>query len=244
MKYFESPTYGKITTKLYGNDLKQLGMATMNQLQILCDTLLQNDCKRFLDLGCSCGQITKWLSEQLSSEAIGVDIDTDALSYANKTNDKASIQYKHINFNELNFPPRSFDAIISIDTLYFCNSIIDIENILTNCLQLLSKNGILAVYWENCPLQLFQNQTNHPFDTPIGQWALKHNIDFTPIDFSKNVLPFWDTWELFEKNKEKLIEEIGVEFYDEMKHEWTLVNKFHKENPNAIGKWLYIIKAN
>ncbi len=239
MRTFESPAYSKVNAQVFGEDLKQMGMATIKQVEKLALILPKGG--KLLDLGCGAGQITKWFAEKLQCEAVGIDLDDEAISYATAHNANAKIEYKKMDFLDINLPNNDFSIVLSIDTLYFCKSIDNIHKVLSRCIELLSDNGIIAVFWENCPATIYENKTNTPQGTPIGKWANEMGYRFETIDFSSELMDFWKSWRYFEDSKDELIAEIGEAAFAESEQEFKFMISYFEKNPNYIGRWLFLI---
>lgn len=64
-----------------------------------------------LDIGCSTGIITSYLSPYFK-KTVGVDVDKDAISFAQKTYQNGNLTFKVEDGGNLTFPANSFDIVI------------------------------------------------------------------------------------------------------------------------------------
>ena len=82
---------------------------------------------RALELGCGNGAMADYIAEHSGAHLTGIDYIPEAIRQANqRTRGRGKrLAFKVMDIGALNFPPESFDTIISIDTLYFTEIIID-----------------------------------------------------------------------------------------------------------------------
>ena len=79
MQYYESPAYGEWCKRIYGKDLKQMGMVTADELGLFYREVDLAPGSHILDIGCGPGYISAAVAEHFSSRVTGVDIDEGAV---------------------------------------------------------------------------------------------------------------------------------------------------------------------
>ncbi len=70
-----------------------------------------------MDIACGVGYGTRYLAEKGAKKVFGVDLDTDALKFADNQYNFPNIQYVHGNGLRLPFEDDSIDTIISFETI-------------------------------------------------------------------------------------------------------------------------------
>lgn len=109
-----------------------------------------------LDIGCGNGATAIWLVQNFGCRVCGIDIVDSHLEKANwgveKYGLKDKIELFHIDATQMEFPPASFDYIISVEALYHID---EKEKVLRGAHRSLKKEGrlILAEFalLEKCP---------------------------------------------------------------------------------------------
>jgi cyclopropane fatty-acyl-phospholipid synthase-like methyltransferase len=142
----ESAANAAYCTRVYGRNLCQHGFAEMTHLDHLIEVSGINSDTRVLDLGCGNGMIAEYISDQTGAHITGIDFVPRAVQDAlERTSTKRKrLDYRVMDMARLEFPPASFDVILSIDTLYFTN----IVETLRGCLPLLRENGRIAAFFD------------------------------------------------------------------------------------------------
>ena len=79
-----------------------------------------------LDVGCSIGYLTTWIARNFDKAIIhGIDNSINSIHYANKMKNKMKIDNVHfqaMDFSNMKFPNKSFDAIIDTQSIYYSNN--------------------------------------------------------------------------------------------------------------------------
>ena len=179
-----SHAYQQFCEQVYGHFLCQTNFSDMEQVAKLIEVLQLAPGQQALDIGCGIGLITEYLSDQTGASFTGIDYSPTAIRQATqRTAAKCNrLTFRELNMDSLDFPDCSFDAIVSIDTLYMPN---DLDATLKRLMGMLKPSGKLAVYW----LQMLWDarmscDTLLASNTPIAQ-ALQHNgLAFQVWDFS------------------------------------------------------------
>jgi cyclopropane fatty-acyl-phospholipid synthase-like methyltransferase len=142
-----SPAYAEFCRRAYGASFAQHGFADLAQLDCLLENLHLRPGDRVLDLGCGDGSMAEHISDVTGAHLTGVDFIAEAIRQARSRScakrDRLDFQVGYM--DRLDFAPASFDAVISVDTIYFC----PYEATLRGLVDVLKPGGQLGVfYWE------------------------------------------------------------------------------------------------
>lgn len=242
MQYYESPIYGEWCKRVYGKDFKQMGMVTLDELELLFRELDVSPESNILDIGCGPGYLSAAVAEHFRSRVTGIDLDKGSISHARRTFfDHPSVNFQRSDGNKLSFAASSFDVIYFFDTLYFTGSIEKLRTLLDTCLILLKPDGKLVVFWSNHPATWFGIQEPTADTTYVGIWGRDNNIPFKSVDLTRAYRMFWPKAmdELVTMTSE-LRNEIP-ETYNTLLDECTRFSKLCKKgDTGGMFRWLYI----
>jgi SAM-dependent methyltransferase len=90
--------------------------------------------KRVLDLGCGFGWHCIYAMEHGAASAVGVDISEKMLAVARKKTAFANVEYICKPIEDMDFPEKSFDVVISSLALHYIRSFEDIVKKVRSCL--------------------------------------------------------------------------------------------------------------
>lgn len=121
----QSEAMAEFSERVYGRNLSQTNFADMEQLDGLIEALGLDSEDRVLDLGCGTGMISEYISARTGASVTGLDFSTKAICVAReRCREKADrLSFVEGDMNDLDLPEASFDAIVSIDTLYFAGDL-------------------------------------------------------------------------------------------------------------------------
>jgi SAM-dependent methyltransferase len=117
----ESPAYARFCERAFGRNLYQDSMADIDSINDLIAKLNLKPRCRFIDLGCGVGGITGYIADQTGAHATGLDYSEPAIEIARKRSagKEDRLTFMIGDMNHLDLPEGTFDAAISIDTLYW-----------------------------------------------------------------------------------------------------------------------------
>lgn len=166
-----SRAYSEFCTRVFGRDLSQHGFSDMAQIDRLLQVARLGPGNRAVDLGCGSGGIAEFISDRTGAHVTGLDFIPEAIRQAQaRTIAKADrLTFVVGDIGNLDFPPSSFDTLISIDTLYFT----DLAPTLARMVTLLTPGGQMLIYFSHGanpeqPLAVFPLDTLPPDRTPLA----------------------------------------------------------------------------
>jgi ubiquinone/menaquinone biosynthesis C-methylase UbiE len=203
-----SPAYARFCEQLYGRYLCQAGFSDMAQFQALLDTVRLGPNSRALDLGCGVGLIAEYISDVTGARVWGLDYSPEAIAQAQaRTREKEQrLSFQLGNLDDLPYPPRAFDTLIAIDTLYMPN---DLDHTLAQMQELLVPGGQMALFYQHMLWSAQDSrETLRAEQTPLGQALQAAGLSFGVQDFSAA------TYELLQR-KRQIAEAMKADFQAE-----------------------------
>jgi len=211
-----SKAYSMFCDRVFDKDLSQYNVLDMEQLNTLIEKLELKPSEVALDLGCGNGKIAEYISDLTGAKMVGLDFAAEVIKRAQQrtVNKKDRLTYVVGDIDELSFEEESFDAVISIDTLYF------VENIDTTIGKLKSllkpQNGRLAIFYDQSCDPDESRDVLLPENTKVGK-ALKNNgLTFQIMDYTTNSRGIWvREIEAAEQLKELFEKEGNADIYED-----------------------------
>ena len=158
--------------RVYGRNLCQHGFADLPHLDDLIRVARLTAGTRVLDLGCGNGMIAEYISDETGAHVTGIDFIPQAIEDARaRTQPKRDrLDFRVMDMSRLDFPPASFDVIVSVDTFYFT----DLVETLAGCRPLLREGGRLAAFFDqscgpDTPLEQYPRECILPNNTDLAR---------------------------------------------------------------------------
>jgi ubiquinone/menaquinone biosynthesis C-methylase UbiE len=187
---YESATHSRLCERVFGKDLCQDGMVDMAALEDLLARLDLKPGDDLLDLGCGAGVIAEYISDQTSARVTGLDYAAPAIAVANeRTADKRSrLTFVTGDMNALDLPAQSFDAVISLDTLYWAA---DLAETLSQVVRAVKPGGQMGIFMMQGPWDDDPPGTLEAGDTELGRALSKLNLTYDAYDYTARNVAFW-----------------------------------------------------
>lgn len=235
-RFQQSAVFKKFCKELYGRDLGQLSLLNENQLSYLVEILKSQNPQTVLDLGCGLGGITAYLAEQTGCSFTGLDFAEDAINSASIKYKIPGLKYICQDFNQIDLPLSSFEAIVAIDTLYFANNL---ENLINKLKGMLKPHGKLYIFY-SCAIDadnLSADQYSH--HTKLAEILHKLKLEYQTVDYSMDEFIYWNN-----------VLEVGEPLQSAFEAEGTrdLLDQLLNEakvnlEPNALMRVRYLYEA-
>lgn len=187
----ESEAHARFCERVYGKNLYQFNVMDMDQLEAMLEALNLQPNDYLLDLGCGLGKVAEYISTKTGARVLGIDFAEKVIHWAqtHTHSPEEKLTFQVGNMNELALPSSTFDAIISIDTLYHW-FVHDQKATIGKLKELLKPTGQMGIFYA-------QYQGTEPSDilkpenTEIGKALAKNGLSFKTIDFSETAHAFW-----------------------------------------------------
>jgi SAM-dependent methyltransferase len=171
--------------RVFGKDLCQDGFMDMGALHRLIEVTGIRAGESVLDLGCGNGLIAEYIADRTGAHVSGMDYIPEAISEASERTAarRACLNFQTGNMDAIPYPPRSFDVILAVDTLYMPN---DLAETLRQLKAALRPGGCLGIFYSYA---LWEDPHATPADlaperTPVGQALAETGFTFQSWDFT------------------------------------------------------------
>jgi SAM-dependent methyltransferase len=200
IQYYEatrtSAAYAEFCERVFGRNFAQHGFADMAQVGAMLEVLALGPWDRVLELGCGNGAMAEYVSSATGAHVTGIDYIPEAIRQARE---RARTQGDRLAFyvgdighlvdveSRLPCRPHSFDALISVDTLYFT----DLRDTVRQMRALLAPGGQMALFYQydrhlGAARETFDPATLAPERTPLGEALLANGLRFEARDFTED----------------------------------------------------------
>lgn len=149
-------------------DRSRLGLAGAGEWPALRSLLPDFSGKRVLDLGCGYGWHCVYAAEHGAASVTGVDLSEKMLAVARRKTAAPNVTYLLMDMAAIDFPPDSFDAVLSSLAIHYLPSFPDLLSRVRRCL---------------APGGDFVFSVEHPVFTAAGPQDWYRGPDGTPLHF-------------------------------------------------------------
>ena len=203
----QSKAYAAFCLQLYGENLCQAGFSDMTQIDEMISFLHLKAGSQCLDLGCGTGLVDEYISDQTGAKVYGVDYCPEAIEIASNHSKekKRYLKFQVGNLDNLDYPSHSFEAIVSIDTLYMPNNL---GSTIQRMIDLLKPGGRMAIFYTHSLWGGGTRKSLKPDNTPLGIALREAALNYQTLNFSEQ------TYQLMQR-KRKIGEEIKPSFITE-----------------------------
>ena len=185
-----SDAYRQLNEFVSGFDLGQYSMVNAGQFDALLDALELGPEHRVLDLGCGIGRLAERVAERTGAHVTGLDFAREAIAAAAaRTHDRTDrLQFVVGDLNHLSLTAASYDAIISIDTLYFT---FDLAATVRALVRLLRPGGRLGLLFSHAPRTSDDQWAPGPDQTPLAAALRDVGLTYSTVDYSTDEQQHW-----------------------------------------------------
>ncbi len=242
IKLAESKIHSIYCEKIYGKNLSQLNIASMNQINKLMELLNLNANNIVLDLGCGVGRIAEYISDITNANVTGFDFAGDSIK---RSLEKSKAKRDRLNFikgnmNNIDLPDESFDTIISIDTLYFVEDIVETVKQMN---RILKSGGQMGIFYSQVIEKTESRENLLPNNTQVAKALQESNLKYTTIDYTEEERNYWKkSVEVAEELKMSFEKEGNIAIYNGLIGEGSKMLEVVKEK--CQSRYLYYVKKN
>ena len=187
---YASTAHSRFCEWVFGEDLCQDGQADMAALGHLLEALDLSAGDRVLDLGCGAGVISKYIADQTGADVTGIDLAAPAIAAAKarSAGDGAGPTFLQGDIDALDFPAASFDAVISLDTLYWVS---DLTAAVAGIARIVKPGGQLGIFMEQERGEEDPEDILLPGNTDLARTLDALGLAYEVHDYSAQNAAFW-----------------------------------------------------
>jgi len=216
-----SAAYREMCKELYGSDRCEFNMMTQDQLEKLLDVLNISECKSILDVGCGTGALTEYIADHTDGNITGIDFSPKAIEFAQSRTKKKQdrLTFQVMDMDEINFPSKSFDTVLSVDTLYFVNNLDKTIDAIRGSLQ---EKGQMGIYYSAKISAGESKEMLRPENTLLARALEKCTMQYESWDFTAEEEEFWrKSLNIANELKNQFVEEGNLTLYESRINEAT-----------------------
>jgi SAM-dependent methyltransferase len=211
-----SQAYSMFCQRVFGKDLSQYNVLDMEQLNTLIEKMELKPSEVALDLGCGNGRIAEYISDLTGAKMVGLDFAAEVIKKAQHRtiNKKDRLTYVVGDMDDLSFEEGSFEAIISIDTLYFVEGIDATIRKLKSLLK--PSSGRLAIFYDQFCDPDEPRDVLLPENTKVGVALSNNDLVYEAVDYTASSRGIWiREIEAAEELKELFVKEGNGDIYED-----------------------------
>lgn len=182
----KSKVYSEYCNTVFGRDFSQQGFSNGDQISKMIDLLAIKPKSNVLDIGCGNGKFIEYVSDIKNCIGYGFDYSSSAIKFAKQRTEekKHRLVFDLGSIGTKKYPDEFFDSIISIDTFYFAE---DMVQTLKDINRWLKIGGKLAVFFSE-----FRFNNEDSIDklsangTQLAKAFEKTGFSYTTYDFTEN----------------------------------------------------------
>jgi len=185
-----SEAHSKLCQRVFGRDLCQEGQTDMPALEHLIELVAVESGDKVLDLGCGAGIIAEHLSDRTGASVIGLDYAASAIEEAKSRteNKRDRLSFEQGNFNALDYPDATFDAIVSLDTLYWAS---DLEATMSALRRILKPGGRIGIFMNHHIGEGDSTDRLAVQHSKLAKAIAKIGLPLETFDYTKEIGAFW-----------------------------------------------------
>lgn len=190
LRFERSEAYAEFCRRVFGKNLCQVSMVNMVQLKKLVSVLRLNKKSRVLDMGCGLGGISEYISDITNAHVTGVDFASEVIKRAKERTKKKKdrLVFRVTDIRNPRLPEKSFDAVITIDTLYFVK---DLGKTIRRMRSILTPGGQMALFYTQVAKPDESLDMLKPEGTKLGQALKQLGLKFHTWNYTEYEKVHW-----------------------------------------------------
>lgn len=203
----KSEAHSRFCEKVYGKDLSQEGQTDMTCFDDIPDRLHLRPGDKLLDLGCGAGGLSEYVADSTGAIVTGLDYSASAIETATARTEgkRDKLSFVEADLNSLDLPENSFDAAISIDSVYW---VADMVDAISSMVRTIKSEGQLCILIEHRIGGNDHTQLDESDRTGVALALSELNLNYETKDYTEAFLKFWP---LVKETAEQLREDFARE---------------------------------
>ncbi len=238
----KSKAYASYCAQAFGRDFSQQGFSNMEQLEFMLEKVRLQPDGKVLDVGCGNGKMAEYIANAQGVIGCGFDISGEAIEAANKrTAGKENLFFRKGSINDISYEEQSFDAVLSVDTLYFAD---DLLRTVREILRWLKPGGCFAAFFSEFRFSNDDPQDRlNPHGTGLAKALMEGQIPYQVYDFTKSHYDVMRRKKIVLSGMKQEFESEGTMIlYDNAYTESIDEDMSYEEFSKFSARYLYVIK--
>lgn len=229
-----SEAFGEYCRNAFGEDFSQDGFSNLSQIELIMSYIPAGGNIHILDVGCGNGKMLRYIQRKKGCFIHGFDYSENAISQAvSDSGERAEFRVGII--GETEYPESSFDAVISMDSVYFAKNMTEFAGQVNRWLK---DGGIFLIGYQEGDVM---PKTENSETAAIASALDKNNMQCKVIDITD------DTYYLLKKKREivrkfkKKFKNGGIlDWYNVVLHQTDCVKVSLKKYRKNNARYIYI----
>lgn len=193
-----SPAFMEFCRKVHGIGIPQYNLMDLGSLHLLIHLMKQKRGGAALDVGCGIGALTRYLSQRVNCEFLGIDENIALTRFASRRYEGKNLRFTCCDIKDASKLKERFDLILGIETL--CE-ISDIERAV-EAFRSISKPGSCWFFTVSAFVKKKEAENLTSDDTRLGRVLRKGGFEWEAIDASESERVFWKNVKFASRNVE------------------------------------------
>ena len=220
----------------FGEDFSQDGFSNVEQIDMILQYIPQQDDVNILDIGCGNGKMLGYLQEKSNAHIYGFDYSGEAIKTAKLLFTKKS-QFREGIIDEIDYPEKVFDVIISMDTMYFSK---DMTALVAQVKKWLKPNGIFFVGYQEGDVM---PKTESMHTTMLAKALVMNDMSYEVVDITKQTYELLKTKRISAIAHQNEFEAEGYrEWFDMLMGQTECLTETFEQFKEKMARYIYVIR--
>lgn len=232
----ESDVFRGFCIDAFGEDFSQDGFSDISQIDMILEYIPEGKDIHVLDVGCGNGKMLGYLQKKRNMFIHGFDYSEQAIETARALYSEKS-EFRNGIIGEIEYPEECFDVIISMDTMYFANDMVQFAGQIKKWLK---PNGCFFIGYQEGDVM---PKTENVQATEIVRALSENGMHYEVRDITKQV------YELLKKKRESAISH-QAEFEAEGNRKWfemlmmqtECINETYEEFAKKMARYIFVAR--
>lgn len=219
----------------FGEDFSQDGFSNVKQIDMILKYIPKKENIHILDIGCGNGKMLGYLQKKTGAYIHGFDYSEKAIETA-QSMFTINAEFKEGIIGEINYS-EEFDAIISMDTMYFAK---DMVVFISQVKKWLKKDGVLFVGYQEGDVM---PKTKNEYTTVLANALEKNEMNYEVTDITKEIYDL-----LKKKRASAMMHQVEFElegnknWFDMLIGQTESASESFEQFQEKMARYIYVIK--
>lgn len=220
----------------FGEDFSQDGFSNVKQIDMILKYIPKKENIHILDIGCGNGKMLGYLQKKTGAYIHGFDYSEKAIETA-QSMFTINAEFKEGIIGEINYSEEEFDAIISMDTMYFAK---DMVVFISQVKKWLKKDGVLFVGYQEGDVM---PKTKNEYTTVLANALEKNEMNYEVTDITKEIYDL-----LKKKRASAMMHQVEFElegnknWFDMLIGQTESASESFEQFQEKMARYIYVIK--